>query len=118
MTSKSLLHGERHKSDKFAEGNSEQLSRLLLSAPDHIEQDEHETDEIISRNSIKEKAKKGSCIKAEKPQNMQPYITMSSSQKVASAKSLHAFFELFLIKNFLGILQSKHICVSMKKSKH
>ena len=53
-----LSDGDNDKSDEEAEGNRERLSRFLLSAPAHIEQNEDnedEKDEIIPTEAKKKR---------------------------------------------------------------
>ena len=115
-----LSDGDSDKSDEEAEGTSERLSRFLLLAPAHIEQDEDnegEKDEIIPTEAKKKRKRRWVHENRETP-SIQSCITTSLSKEASLAESPQNFFELFFDENlFTEIAIETNLYASQKNKK-
>ena len=115
-----LSDGDSDKSDEEAEGTTKRLSRFLLSAPAHIEQDEDnedEKDEIIPTESKKKRKRRWVHENRETP-SIQPCITTPLSKEALLAESPQEFFELFFDENlFTEIAIQTNLYASQKNKK-
>ena len=115
-----LSDGDSDKSDEEAKGTTERLSRFLLSAPAHIEQNEDnedEKDEIIPTEAKKKRKRRWVHENRETP-SKQPCITTSLSKEVLLMESPQEFFELFFDENlFTEIAIQTNLYASQKNKK-
>ncbi|CAB4054322.1 unnamed protein product [Lepeophtheirus salmonis] len=98
-----LSDGDSDKSDEKAIGDSDRLSRLLLQASAHIEQDEHvdEMEENIPSNSKKHARRRWRKDDRDCPIS-QSVITLPPSNVAMSLDKCHDFFELFFDEELLS----------------